>query len=104
MVIQNLKHPEFWVITSVVLILPPAYFWFWGLLDRLGVDLSVATDLLLSLPTLVAMALVYWLPFPALLTSYVSYRKMHNGLTLLLLLLSIGFTLLSVIAISARGL
>lgn len=93
---QRFRHPEFWVIASVVMILPPAYFWLFGLLHALGVDISIAGDLLGRLPEIAGAFLVFILPFFALLTSYVCYQLMRNAFSTLLLVLSMALVVASV--------
>lgn len=100
--LQHLRHPEFWVIASVVLILPPAYFWLFGLLHALGVEVTVAENLLSALPETTGVIFVFVLPFAALLTSYICYQIMRNAFSTLLLSLSMVLVIASVCSILFR--
>ncbi len=86
--IHRLKHPEFWLIATVILILPPAYFWLFGLFRLVGIDIPIAADMLQRLPEGVGVTLVFILPFAALLSSVICCRLMRNSFTVSLLGLS----------------
>lgn len=98
--LRKLKHPEYWVIASVVLILPPTYFWFLGMLHTVGIPITISTQLLERMSIPLASTLVYVCPFGALLAGYVAWRMMRNGFTMLIVLLSTLFVILSVVSVA----
>lgn len=97
--IEPFKRPEIWIIASVVLVLPPAYFWLFGLLSLIGISVPVAGDMLERMPEMASLVLVFILPIPALITSLVSWRISRNGLTLALFVVS---TIIVLACLSAK--
>lgn len=97
--ISRLRNPELWLIISTVLVLPPLYFWFLGLLNTIGFNITISTQLLEQMPEIMGIILIFVLPVPAVFTSYISFRLIRNAFTTLLLFLSTLFVILMLLAV-----